>query len=290
VKHHWDGIVRAGLIVTVLVFNTGLTPAIGQSGQKEQPDSQIDRSRPDSQPLKKYKVSNDYLHTLGLAFGAMEAFPNKCYYDLSISDQLFVQFKSRGFSMPALCLAIISPWVTRDPETGRPLTVVSQGQSSFLVEIPGCFRNGTPFLDCKYNFGTTGGKRQETLDRAIQIDAAVKKLIANGAYTQVCPCANVGWNDSFRKVVMVGQCRVDRATVCMEKMSGGKVRAGSLVLEEEGYSFKDVTGGATDYGGFEISPQLPRGYMYQVSSPEGDDGEPYREIPPGTKISVGPEQ
>ena len=80
------------------------------------------------------------------------------------------------------------------------------------------------------------------------------------------------------------------APVCMERMSRGKVRLGTFVFEEDGSTFQNVpTKGYTDYGGFDISPQLPRGYVYRIGSPEGDDEQPYQELPPGRKIAVGPE-
>ena len=122
-KPRCGGAVCAGLIGIFISFASALTPAIGQAQQLDNDASRWSRLP----PPKKYKVSDEYLHSIGLAFGDMPAFPNKCYDDLSISDEFFAQFKARGFSLHALCLAITSPWVTYDPETGKPLTVVSQG-------------------------------------------------------------------------------------------------------------------------------------------------------------------
>lgn len=279
----WDGAVWAWLMGIFISLAFCLAPAVGQT---QQPDD--DRSRWSRlPPPKKYKVSDEYIHSIGLAFGDMPAFPNKCYGDVSISDAFFAQFKVRGFSLPTLCLAITSPWITHDPETGKPLTVVSQG---YLLQVPDCFRNGTPFLDCKMNFATSGETARETRDRAVQVDAAIRKIIATGGYAGECSCDDVRWLKDYSKFSFRRACRVDSAPVCMERMSRGKVRVGSFVFEEDGYSFENLpTKGATDYGGFDISPQLQRGYVYRIGSPEGDDDQPYQDLPPGRKIAVGPE-
>jgi hypothetical protein len=71
-------------------------------------------------------------------------------------------------------------------------------------------------------------------------------------------------------------------------MSRQKYRIGSLVAETNGYSFENVlTKGATDYGDFDISPRLMRGYAYRIGSPEGDDDTPYVALPPGRRIGIG---
>jgi hypothetical protein len=282
-KPRCGGAVCAALMGIFISLTFGLAPAIGQAQRSDDDSSRWSRLP----PPKKYKVSDEYLHSIGLAFGDMPAFPNKCYGDLSISDAFFTPFKARGFSLQALCLAITSPWITYDPETGKPLTVVSQG---YLLQVPDCFRNGTPFLDCKMNFDTTGGTAPEARERALQVDAAVRKIIANGGYASECSCDDVRWLKDFNKFSFRRACRVDSAPVCMERMSHGKVRSGSFVFEEDGYSFENVpTKGATDYGGFDISPQFSRGYVYRIGSPEGDDDQPYQDLPPGRKIAIGPE-
>ena len=140
------------------------------------------------------------------------------------------------------------------------------------------------------NFNTAGGTARETHERAVQVDAAVRKIIANGGYASECSCEDVRWQKDYNRFSFRRACRVDSAPVCMERMSRGKVRLGTFVFEEDGSTFQNVpTKGYTDYGGFDISPQLPRGYVYRIGSPEGDDEQPYQELPPGRKIAVGPE-
>jgi hypothetical protein len=297
-KPHRNIIGCVGLIAAFIMSTTGLAPAVAQNSPAQSPYDPIDRSAPRPPPEKKYKVPNVYLRNLGLAFGPIPTFPNKCYDDLSISDEFLNQFRARGFSLPALCLAVTSPWVTYDPGTAKPLSVVSQGHRRFLVEIPGCFRNGLPFLDCKFVFDHTSGlkfvdaERRHIRDLAVQVDAMVRKMIVSGRYATECSCADAKWVSVLHRFELTRHCRMDAAPVCMEQISNGEVRAGSLVLEEvDGYSFKGLpTEFGTAYGGFDISAQLPRGYGYRIGGPEGEDEEPFRELAPGTKISVGPEQ
>jgi hypothetical protein len=83
-------------------------------------------------------------------------------------------------------------------------------------------------------------------------------------------------------------CRIDLAPACLEQMSRRQYRAGSLLPEIDGYSFGGVpTKGLTDYGDFDISPRVARGYAYRIGSPEGDDDTPYVDLPAGQRISIG---
>jgi hypothetical protein len=71
-------------------------------------------------------------------------------------------------------------------------------------------------------------------------------------------------------------------------MSQRQYRADSLVPEIDGVAFEGVpTKGLTDYGDFDISPRLPRGYAYRIGSPEGDDDTPYVDLPQGQRIGIG---
>jgi hypothetical protein len=252
--------------------------------------STIDRSAPRPPPSEKYKVSDRDLLNIGIAFGAMPAFPNKCYGNISISNEFLGRFKARGFSLEALCLAITSPWVQYHPETGEPLPV----SKDFLLAVPDCFRNGAPFLDCKFNYDHSSGLRltnpgrEEVHSRAVKVDAAVRKVIASGRYATQCSCEKLRWSDNRNRHLLGAYCRVDVAPACIEQMSRREYRTGSLVEEIEGFAFEDVpTKGATDYGGFDISPRLARGYAYRIGSPEGDDDTPYVALPPGKRIGIG---
>ncbi len=250
----------------------------------------VDRTGPKPPPPAKYKISDGVLRRSGIAHGAMPAFPNKCYDDVSISDELLASFRTRGFSTEAACLAITSPWVQYHPETGKPLRVTED----FLLDVPECFKNGTPFLDCRFVFDHSSGLRlagsepQKTHARAAAVDAAVRGLVAGGRYASVCRCEDLRWDRARTRFSAAGACRIDTAPACLEQMSGRTYRAGALVTEIDGIAFDGVpTKGFTDYGGFDISPRLARGYAYRIGSPEGDDDTPYAELPPGQLITIG---
>jgi hypothetical protein len=278
---------RSHIVLAALALTFVADAAVPAAAQRIDP---IDRSAPRPLPPKKYKISENDLQRIGIARGRMQAFPNKCYGEVSISNEFLDRFRSTGFSLEALCLAITSPWVQYNPETGKPLTVSSE----FLLEVPNCFKNGMPFLDCKVVFDTSSGlkwtpqEQQNKRARATAVDAAVRKVVASGRYTTQCRCEDMQWDGRQLKFSPGAYCRVDSAPVCLEQMSRQNYRAGSLVPEISGYAFEGVpTKGFTDYGDFDISPRLARGYAYRIGSPEGDDDTPYVDLPPGQRISIG---
>lgn len=124
-------------------------------------------------------TSHDELVKLGI--GYLE-FPNKCFAGInrtiSISNELFARFKSRGFTVESMCLGLLSQ--TRyDPETGRRLPTYIYVDTDQLarslredpaglgadavdeeapLDLPDCFKNGTPYIDCVFRFGRLTGK------------------------------------------------------------------------------------------------------------------------------------
>jgi hypothetical protein len=276
---------RLALVALALTFVvSSVMPAPAQSRDR------IDRSAPRPPPNVKYIVSDSDLQRYGIARGHAQAFPNKCYGDVSISDEFLDRFRSNGFSLESLCLAITSPWVQYNIETGRPLTVTKE----FLVEVPKCFKNGAPFLDCRVGFDHATGLKltdqaqQEVRARAVAVDAAVRRLIAGGRYANQCSCEDMRWDRRQIKFSPGASCRVDAAPACLEQMSRQSYRAGALVPETSGYAFEGVpTKGYTDYGDFDISPRLARGYVYRIGSPEGDDDTPFEDLAPGRRINIG---
>jgi hypothetical protein len=279
---------RASIVLAVLALT--FVAAAAMPAEAQRMDDPIDRSSPPPLPAKKYKISDNVLQRIGIARGSIQAFPNKCYGDVSISNEFLERFKSRGFSLEALCLAIDSPWVQYNPETGKPLTVSEE----FLLEVPECFKNGMPFLDCKVIFDHSSGlkwtakEQHEIRARATAVDAAVRSIIAGGRYATQCGCEDMQWDRERKTLSPRAYCRVDAAPACLEQMSGQAYRTGSLVPEIEGYAFEGVpTKGFTDYGDFDISPRLTQGYAYRIGHPEGDDDTPYVDLPAGQRISIG---
>src|SRR5262249_50017949 len=146
--------------------------------------------------------SHDEVRRLGI--GWLE-FPNKCFarinHTMSISNEFFARYKSRGFSLESLCLGLLGE--TRyDPETGRRLPtyiyVDMQNLASELredparkdpafgaastsnempLDLPDCFKNGTPYKDCVFRFGRKTGKALTAAETATyaELGAALDK-------------------------------------------------------------------------------------------------------------------
>jgi hypothetical protein len=134
-------------------------------------------------------------------------FSNKCYSNInrtfSISNELFARFKSRDFTVESVCLGLLSQ--TRyDPETGRRLPTyifvdteelarelredpartdpafgVGSISEEAPLDLPDCFRNGTPYIDCVFRFGRLTGKTLTPAETATyaKLGAAIDKWI-----------------------------------------------------------------------------------------------------------------
>ncbi|MER9018976.1 hypothetical protein [Mesorhizobium sp. M0898] len=116
--------------------------------------------------------------------------------DVAVSDQMLAHFKQRGFSLATLCLAITTP-MTIDLATGIDLPWLALSKSAaysewvVLLNVPDCFRNGTPLLDCPVNFDwywpTLPGDSDPTSYRSDGelIDERVKKFMAQRSISNV---------------------------------------------------------------------------------------------------------
>jgi hypothetical protein len=293
-------------------------------------DEQFDRSYKPPAP-QRYMADAKTLYEAGFSVRSYNAkgvvleggtstvgpsYPNKCFLaseELTLSDQFYAHYKARGFSLASLCLAVTSgDWVKYDIQTGKPLRVVN----GLLLDIPDCFRNGAPFLDCSYKFEHTFGlkvrdvEREKVRRRAIDVDKAIRRLIADGKFSRQCTCDDlevtrqeefIGGRDErvssikikgsgYGKQAPVEQfaCRVERLPPCVHNWLAPRRLGGWLLYEvDDGFSFKwTPLKGSTDYGPFEISPELPHGYAYRIGSPEGDDDSPFLDVTPGTKLNV----
>jgi hypothetical protein len=296
-------------------------------------DGRFDRSYEPPSALQ-YKADAETLYRAGFSVRSFNAngvvleggtsrvgpsYPNKCFLEpyhrqeVTLSDQFYAHYRARGFSLSALCLAVSSGgWVKYDVETGKPLRLAN----GLLIDIPDCFKNGAPFLDCTYNFEHTFGlkvrdaERQDVRKRAIDVDSAIHTLISDGKFSQQCTCddleieqqeetirkrkeliANVkirGSGDRGQPAVEKFACRVEHVPQCARDWLAGRSLGGWMVYEvEDGIYFKwTPLNGFTDYGSFDISPKLPHGYAYRIGSPEGDDDSPFLDVTPSTKLNV----
>ena len=295
-------------------------------------DERFDRSYEPPAPLR-YKVDARTLYRAGFSVRSLNAngvvlegtsavgpsYPNRCFHErydpqeITLSDQFYAHYRARGFSLSSLCLAVSSGgWVKYDVETGKPLRLAN----GLLIDIPDCFRNGAPFLDCAYNFEHTFGlkvrnaERQNVRKRAIDVDNAVRTLIADGKFSRPCTCEDLEIeqqeetigrrNERIANVKIKGSgyggqqpveqfaCRVEHVPQCARNWLTGRDLGGWMLYEvADGYSFKwTPLKGFTDYGPFDISPALPHGYAYRIGSPEGDDDSPFLDVTPATKLNV----
>ena len=126
------------------------------------------------------------LRAQGIAVRGITAqpFPNSCRSSgnarLSVSNQLMEHFKSGGFTLKSLCLGLSSR-VRFDPETGSqlPLAFVPKirGDSfdqEFPLNLPRCFGNAVPYLECDYKFGEWWGDRLDRRDLTDNREASQK--------------------------------------------------------------------------------------------------------------------
>jgi len=293
----------------------------------------FDRSYKPPAPLR-YKVDARTLYRAGFSVRSFKAngvlveggtadvgpsYPNKCFLEPSsrqefaLSDQFYAHYSARGFSLSSLCLAVSSGgWVKYDVETGQPLRLANE----LLIDIPDCFKNGAPFLDCTHNFEYTFGlklrdaARRDIRKRAIEVDKAIHTLIADGKFSQPCSCDDLeieqqeetvrnravyipnvkirGSGYSGQTPVEQFACRVEHVPQCASDWLRGRDLNGWMIYEvADGYLFKwTPLKGSTDYGPFDISPKLPHGYAYRIGSPEGDDDSPFLNVTPATKLNV----
>jgi hypothetical protein len=165
----------ASYLARVSVFSMGLMIFIQPAKE-----GQAKEARTEAYPVVFSSPSE--LRKFGIAVTfeeKVQPFRNKCYvygessYRISISDEVLARFRKEGFSLEATCLGLVSQ-SRFDPETGRRLAtymIVYQDYDPSLVpgepgfateelplELPKCFRNGTPYSDCVFRYGRESGK------------------------------------------------------------------------------------------------------------------------------------
>jgi hypothetical protein len=306
------------IFVLIAGLGNGVT-AQERSRTQEKQAWEIDRPEP-----KKYLVNTMQLREVGLVVQIEAtdfAFPNRCYDKLTISDAFLARYKRKGFSLETLCIGMLAPVMYYHPETGAPLTnvVLDLTRQNFLIEVPDCFRNGTPYHDCLRRFDVTVRKPEVPKDpknpndwtkspaccNPWTIDETMSQLRATGRFGGPCQCedleaimcvprspyrqcgGSLGPNFSVKAGVY---CYIDKVPTCAQQMAEGRVRAGSLHFELSGNFLREHVGRRET--GFvnepiDISPTLPRGFAYRWIGPEGDDPTPYAQLRPGQRISVG---
>jgi len=215
-------------------------------------------------------------------------FPNKCYYnpssELSISDAMLRHFEARGFSLQSLCLAMQST-LRYDPETGKqlPLAAAVQpgspgqppeaiGRYEVVLNVPDCFKNGTPLIDCVHSydasFGTANKDPERSRRLALEEDGKIRAFIAGGGYARECGCNDIRF--STNNVRLADDCSLDSLPVCAGAPDDPNP-AGRLVKKSGSGLMKRARVLSSYYGGgIEISPALPNGYGYSLTTEGGD--------------------
>jgi len=208
----------------------------------------LDRANAQDEKVTRIRMTVGELRMHGLAVRPIaQPFSNSCESSgdagLSVSDELLAHFKAQGFTLETVCLAFSSN-MRFDPETGRrlPLAFLPEirdgSDNEFPLNVPLCFRNGIPYLECDYKFHSYwGGKLsvQEVAEHrqsAQEMDALLRNFIQQ--YRPVGVFWRQGMNQS---------------------------------------RFPRWFSSNSEYELFLSSPVLPRGYGYALHGPEGDDPE-----------------
>jgi hypothetical protein len=212
-------------------------------------DMPIDRADAQEQKVTRIRMTTGELRAHGLAVSPnAQPFQKSCRSygntKLSVSDDLYGNFRSKGFTLEAVCLAF-SSHMRFDPETGRqlPLAFVPEigadgFDNEFPLNVPLCFRNGVSYLDCDFRFDTWwGGKldRNELAEHrqfAQRIDTMLREFIRDNNLS------GVFWR---------------------------------LAMDQRRFPKSFLVGSVYEW--ILASRALPRGYGYALHGPEGDDPE-----------------
>jgi hypothetical protein len=158
--------------------------------------------------LTRIRMTADELAAHGLAVRElrMRPFPNSCASSgnrrLSVSDEFLAHFRARGFTLESLCLGL-SSHMHFDPETGRqlPLAYVPEvgphsRDADIPLNLPGCFRNAVPHLECDSKFDTWEVFRLEPHDNprpfARKFDVLVRQYIQRTGVSGVFKVEDLG--------------------------------------------------------------------------------------------------
>ena len=224
-----------------------------------------------------------------------QGFPNKCYYYgdgsylLSVSTEYLDRYKSRGFSLNSLCMALVSG-IIFDPESGKRLPTYlkvdlkkydeDKGEpgaatDELPLEVPDCFRRGLPYSDCSMNYKFFTGKPLTVEERSgyRELGRAIEQLMRS-AISQGVACS---------------QFRRGRDNCTLERWGDRKDEDNSLVKEylaPEGYSLdlserlvnrnariseRLITLSGVSF--YDISKSFPTGFGYALNADGAASGD-----------------
>lgn len=218
--------------------------------------------------------------------------PDKCYYEtwrvLAVADPLLKHFEERGFSLRTLCLALQSS-LRYDPGTGKPLpravaarrskgsnSLVAIKDGEILLNVPDCFRNGTPDVDCPHNYNAIFGTKEDTPEeasrqRAREEDVKLRDFIRKGGYARECGCGDLRYDKKIRYLFSLpDDCHLDVLPKCARQLVKDPDPVGRLVMENPSPLIVGLGLSSTYAAGVEISASLPHGYGGSLGAEGGD--------------------
>ncbi len=100
---------------------------------------------------------------------------------VSLSDAFLQRYRQRGFTLKSLCLAMATP-MTMHPETGKPIPHLMYADLDAIrrkpdegdyhvsgavpLVIPDCFKNATPYTDCRFHFDPVSAEKNSPAQTA----------------------------------------------------------------------------------------------------------------------------
>jgi hypothetical protein len=173
-----------------------------------------------------------------------------------------------------------------DPETGKqlPLAVAAHPGSpgklleaieryEVLLNVPDCFKNGTPLIDCQLShdasFGTKITDSASSKRLALEEDAKIRAFIRSGGYARECACNEIRFSEY--NVSLPDDCHLDSIPACARGLVDDPDPTGRLV-KKSGSTLMKRAGVRSSYyvGGVEVSASLLHGYGYSLGTECGD--------------------
>ena len=227
---------------------------------------------------------------------------HRCYsygdggYLISVDDDFLRRHEARGFTLNSLCMGLLSG-IRFDPETGkrlpafvvvtnpapkkngkRPKPAVLYGE--LPLGVPDCFKQGTPYSDCKMTFDPmTGKKHKDTTvafyaDLGRQIEADFKTNKAAGRWKTPCAAGSDRSMDCYRETAPDD---IDKGFLYFDAWPDPKDPKQSLSQPACCYP-SSKPGSWQHQTNFDVSPKLPKGYGYMLYATGEAGGDPDSEL------------
>jgi hypothetical protein len=167
---------------------------------------------------------------------------------------------------------------------GNTLIPISYGE--ILLNVPDCFKNATPGMDCPYTYewsygsltgecSSSNGCEEKVGNPAEEErDRKIRKFIQGGGYARKCGCNEIRLSevgDMRGALELPDDCNLDRLPACARRLVKDPDPAGRLIKKSDQVLFELVGREDSSYlGGVDITPSLPRGYGHSITTEGGD--------------------